>query len=93
MITNHTESKGYNPEDEDVITLEPTSYKQEATTDLDSASSDDEDKVYASSADDSIDTSDADEAGSIEELLSPGDPVYFNHPLIKTQPPSIQVHI
>ena len=48
--------------------------------------------MYASSAGDSSDTSDADEAGSIEELLTPGDPVYFNDPLTNTLPPSIQVH-
>lgn len=40
----------------------------------------------------SSDTTDADEAGDIDELLNPGDPVYFNYATNKNIPPSLIVH-
>ena len=39
----------------------------------------------------SSDTTDADEAGDIEELLNPGYPVYFNHATNENAPPSLIV--
>ena len=41
----------------------------------------------------SSDTTDVDEAGDIEELLNPGDPVYFNYATVTNVPPSITVSI
>ena len=80
-----TENKGFNPEDA-VELLDPV---PEGVTD---SSSDEEavNKVYASSEIQSSDTSDPDEAGDMEELLSPGHPVYFNYPIANTIPPSLQ---
>ena len=39
----------------------------------------------------SSDTTDAEEAGDIEELLNPGDPVYFNYATDQNAPPSLIV--
>lgn len=39
----------------------------------------------------STDTTDADEAGDIEELLNPGDPIYFNYAAAKNIPSSLIV--
>ena len=39
----------------------------------------------------SSDTTDAEEAGDIEELLNPGDPVYFNYATDQNSPTSLTV--
>ena len=39
------------------------------------------------------DTTDADEAGDLEELLDPGDPVYFNYATAENIPPSLTVSL
>lgn len=39
----------------------------------------------------SSDTTDADEAGDIDELVNPGDPVYFNYATSENTPPSLIV--
>lgn len=41
----------------------------------------------------SSDTTDVDEAGDIEELLNPGDPVYFNYATATNVPSSLIVSI
>ena len=41
----------------------------------------------------SSDTTDIDEAGDIEELLNPGDPVYFNYATDIKVPPSLVVSL
>ena len=81
-----TENKGFNPE-EAVELLDPV---PEGEGDSNSSDEDAVNKVYASSEVQSSDTSDPDEAGDMEELLSPGHPVYFNYPIAKNLPPSLQ---
>ena len=73
----NVEIKGFDPNIEELSKLE--------------AEADDEGKP--SQEESSSDTTDADEAGDLEELLDPGDPVYFNYATAENIPPSLTVSL
>ena len=50
-----------------------------------------DDEGRPSQEESSSDTTDADEAGDLEELLDPGDPVYFNYATAENTPASLTV--
>ena len=52
-----------------------------------------DDEGKPSQEESSSDTTDADEAGDLEELLDPGDPVYFNYATAENIPSSLTVSI
>ena len=52
-----------------------------------------DDEGRPSQEESSSDTTDADEAGDLEELLDPGDPVYFNYATAENTPASLTVSL
>ena len=52
-----------------------------------------DDEGKPSQGESSSDTTDADEAGDLEELLDPGDPVYFNYATAESIPSSLTVSL
>ncbi len=83
-IVISTENIGFNPEDAvELLESSPNA------TDSDEEGG----KIYASSEIQSSDTSDPDEAGDVDELLTQEHPVYFNYPIADNLPPSMKVII